>query len=50
MKMVAHQAIAVKLERLPLLEICYCLQERPEVALLMKHVLAVIAAVDDMVD
>ena len=50
MKMIREQAIAVQFKRLPLLQFGQGLQERLEISLLQEHRLAIVAAVDDMVD
>jgi hypothetical protein len=48
--MVAGQAVAIKCEWLPLLEIGERGKKRLEIAGLVKHSLAIVAAIDDVVN
>ena len=50
MKMITQEAVAVKLERLALFDIGQCLEEGLVVAALVKHVLAIVAAVNYVID
>ena len=50
MNVVVHQAIAIELERLALFQLGQRLKKRLEVGLLVKHVLPVVATIDDVVD
>ena len=50
MEVIAHEAIAKKLETLPLLDIGQRLEKGLIIARLVEHLLAIVATIDHMID
>ena len=50
MKVVVQETVPVEFKGLPLLQVAEGLQERVEVGLFVEHVLAAVAAVDDVIN